>query len=181
MTSPDDPLPADPLEVVPHLAGLHRYARVLTRDAAAADDLVHDALLRAYERAGTFQPGRSLRAWLIGIVHNVFISGRRRAEAERRRDERLAEVSAQGGHGHDHRLMLREVALLFDALPDHQRSVAHLVLVEGLTYQEAALALDVPIGTIMSRLNRARAALRGEAPGARRARLHVVGGTDGTR
>jgi RNA polymerase sigma-70 factor (ECF subfamily) len=177
VTAPNEPLPTDPLEVVPHLSSLNRYARVLTRDATAADDLVHDALLRAYERAGTFQAGRSLRAWLFSIVHNLFVSDQRREQAERRRDARFAEVRAQSEHGQDHTLLLRELALRFDALPEHQRSVVHLILVEGLSYQEAAAALDVPIGTIMSRLNRARAALRGSGP-AVRAPLRVVGGQD---
>jgi len=153
------------VDVAAHLDSLRRYARALTRDEAAADDLVQEALLRALERAGTYRPGGSLRAWLAGIVHNRFVSGRRRQAAEARRDQTFADfrdTSVEGDQEHAAQLAL--VAARFDALPAPQRAALHLVAVEGLSYQEAATALDVPIGTIMSRLSRARAALRaGEA------------------
>jgi RNA polymerase sigma-70 factor (ECF subfamily) len=151
-----------PVDVVAHLDSLRRYARALTRDEAAADDLVQESLLRAIERAGTYRPGGSLRAWLAGIVHNRFVSGRRRQAAEARRNETLAGIRGEAvlDGEQEHAAQLALVAARFDALPDQQRAVLHLVAVEGLSYQEAATALDVPIGTVMSRLSRARAALR---------------------
>jgi len=163
-----------PGEVAAHLESLRRYARALTRDHAAADDLVQEALLRAIERAGTYRSGGSLRAWLAGILHNCFISGRRRQAAEARRDETFAGLHETAGQEGDqeHAAQLALVADRFYGLPEPQRSVIHLVAVEGLSYQEAASALGVPIGTVMSRLSRARAALR--APAGAIPRLRMV-------
>jgi RNA polymerase sigma-70 factor (ECF subfamily) len=160
--------------VVAHLDGLRRYARALTRDDAAADDLVQESLLRAIEGADTFRAGGSLRAWLAGIVHNRFVSGRRRQAAEARRDETFAGLreGSPGIASQEHAAQLALVSDRFDALPEPQRAVLHLVAVEGLSYQEAATALDVPIGTVMSRLSRARAALR--APAEQTPKLRMV-------
>ena len=167
----------DTESVQAHLAGLRRYARALTRDDAAADDIVQDALVRAIERSDTFRPGASLRAWLASIVHNVFVSTRRREAAEARRDEAFADLrpAAPDSGDQEHAAQLASVADGFHALPEAQRAVLHLVAVEGLSYQEAAAALDVPIGTIMSRLSRARAALRAPAK-VRPPALRIVGG-----
>lgn len=157
---------------------LRRYARSLARDRAAADDLVQDVLLRAYEKSGTFQPGRSLKVWLLAILRNAFISGIRRREAEAARDEDFAYQTADAIASSDpeQAVYLAQIAARFARLPEAQRSVLHLVAVEGFSYQEAADALEVPIGTIMSRISRARAALR-EADVALHP-LRIVGGKD---
>ena len=167
-----------PADVVAHLDGLRRYARALTRDDVAADDLVQEALLRAIERAGTFRAGGSLRAWLAGIVHNQFVSGRRRQAAEARRDETFVGIglATQDPGDPDHAAQLVWVAERFHDLPEAQRTVLHLVAVEGLSYQEAAAALDVPIGTVMSRLSRARATRRAPGAASRTPTLRVVRG-----
>lgn len=158
---------------------MRRYARSLARDDQDADDVVQDALVRAIERQDTFQPTRSRRQWLLAIVHNVFISGKRREAAEGRRDARFAETMvAHVDADQEHRVRLAHLAQAFAALPDLQRSVMHLVAVEGLTYQEAATILDVPVGTIMSRLARARAALRDHQTGPAETTLRLVGGQD---
>ena len=84
-------------DVIAQLAPLRRYARALTRDETQAEDLVHDALVRAYERRATFCAGANLRTWLLSILHNTFIDGRRQREAELRREAesiRLAETTA---------------------------------------------------------------------------------------
>lgn len=170
--------PSDVEAALPHL---RRYARALTKDIEAADDLVQDALLRAYEEAGSFRPDRSLRSWLLSIVHNRFVDIERRRAVEQKHQcspERLEAFSAQPSDP-DRRLYLRQVADRFAALPAEQRSVLHLVAVEGLTYQQTAETLGLPIGTIMSRLNRARERLRradSAAPDA--AQLRIVGGRD---
>jgi RNA polymerase sigma-70 factor (ECF subfamily) len=166
-------------DVEQQLPALRRYARALTRDAARADDLVQDALTRAYAQAHRFDARRSLRAWLLAIVHNQFVSGERRRLAEARRDAAFANFQAEAvaDAGQEHAAYLCEIAERFASLPEPQRAVLHLVAVEGLGYREAADALGVPIGTVMSRLSRARAALR--APEAcTRQRLHIVGGID---
>jgi RNA polymerase sigma factor (sigma-70 family) len=181
-------------DVIAQLAPLRRYARTLTRDETQAEDLVHDALVRAYERRATFRAGTNLRTWLLSILHNTFIDGRRQREAELRREaetSRLAEITAAPDQ--ESSVRLQQISRAFLTLPDEQRAVLHLVAIEGLPYKEAANALGIPIGTLMSRLGRARAALRAfEENGTRsavptlpapperptRPNLRVVGGAD---
>jgi len=148
-------------DVIGLLGPLRRYARSLTRDESQAEDLVQDTLVRAYERRSTFRPGGNLRGWLLSILHNTFIDDRRRHAAEARRAQSLAEhVESSTPAGQESRVRLQQVQQAFLSLPEEQRAVLHLVAIEGLSYQEAAATLDIPIGTLMSRLGRARAALR---------------------
>lgn len=159
------------------LAAMRRYARSLCADASRADDVVQDALLKAIEKRTSFDAQRSRRAWLLAIVHNVFVSGLRRQQAEAQRDQRFAEsLIEQTQVEPEQRGRLAEVARSFAALPESQREVLHLVAVEGLSYQQAAEVLGVPIGTVMSRLSRARAALRTLDTAERGASLRIVGG-----
>ncbi len=161
---------------------MRRYARSLARDEIVADDVVQDALLKALEKRHTFRMDGSPRRWLLSIVHNIFISARRREQAEARRDVRFAQTLVDRLEpDQEHAACLREVARAFAALPEHHRAVLHLVAVEGQSYQEAAAILEVPIGTVMSRLSRARAALRSpeRAAAARDGdRLRIIGGQD---
>ncbi len=165
------------LDEVPRLI---RYALALTRNREAAEDLVHDALVRAYDNHAGFRSDGNLRAWLLSIVHNAFIDDQRRRESEDRRIAGLAEIArTHEPAAQEHAATLNEVALAFADLSPEQRAVLHLIVVEGLSYQEAGEALGVPIGTIMSRLSRARAALREKpAQRERRAPLRLVGGTN---
>ncbi len=170
-----------PDDIEQQLPRLRSYARALTRDGGAADDLVQEALLRAYERASTYRPGHSLRSWLLSILHNLFIDQKRRETSEQRRNAKLTQLNdglvAQGGQ--EQAIYLREIADRFAGLPEEHRAVLSLIGVQGLSYQEAAVALGVPVGTVMSRLHRARAALREpEARAANVTRLHIVGGSD---
>ena len=142
--------------VVQHLVG-----NQLTRDETQADDLVHDALVRAYEHRATFRAGANLRTWLLAILHNTFVDRWRQREAEWRREaeiSRLAETTAPAEQ--ESRIRLQQIGRAFLTLPDEQRAALHLVAIDGLPYNEAARALGIPIGTLMSRLGRARAALR---------------------
>jgi RNA polymerase sigma-70 factor (ECF subfamily) len=180
-------------DVMAQLAPLRRYARALIRDETQAEDLVHDALVRAYERRSTFRSGANLRNWLLSILHNTFIDGYRRRQAELRREADaagLADLTFPAEQ--ESRLHLQQVSRAFVALPEEQRAALHLVAIEGLAYQEAANALNIPIGTLMSRLSRARAALRASEENKRSAKpvfpapadrpprpnLRVVGGSD---
>ncbi len=176
-------------DVLSQLPPLRRYARALMRDESAAEDLVHDALLRAYERRSSFRLGGNLRGWLLSILHNTFIDHHRRRLAEEKRDAEsalLAETALPAEQ--ESAVRLRQIQQAFLHLPEEQRAALHLVAVEGLPYQEAADALGIPIGTLMSRLGRARAALRSleeepasSAPSARvapRPHFRVVGGRD---
>jgi RNA polymerase sigma-70 factor (ECF subfamily) len=170
-------------DVTPHLGPMTRYARVLTRHAQDAEDLVQTALVRAYERRATFRRGDNLRTWLFAVLHNVFVDGWRRRAAE---EARIVAVTAFApGHAHpeqDDALHLREVFEAYLELPSQQRAAFHLVALEGLSYQEAAEVLGTPPGTVMSRLSRARQMLRhlqtedaGEKPAS--PKLRVVGGS----
>lgn len=168
-------------DVIGQLGALRRYARSLTRDGADAEDLVQDALLRAYERRSTFRAGADLRAWLLSILHNRFVDRMRTREAEAVRIGRVADLSPSALEApQDHVVRLAQVREAFLALPEDQRAALHLVAIEGLPYQEAAAALGVPLGTLMSRIGRARAALRAMEEGERdRPNLKIVGGRDG--
>jgi RNA polymerase sigma-70 factor (ECF subfamily) len=143
---------------------LRRYARVLRRNHDDADDLVQDTLERAWSRAGLWPGVGDMRTWLFSIMHNLHVDALRRG--------RLETVDL-GGEALDlpdalavsERLDLQALQRAFDALPADQQAVLELVAVQGLGYAEAALALGVPIGTVMSRLSRARDRLRqGLAP-----------------
>jgi len=159
----DPPLPQpDLLAAIPRL---RRYARVLTGDVNRADDLVQDTLARAWEKRRLWTAGSDLRAWLFTIMHNVFINQRALA----RRDQQ--QVSLDGGEGDEAwqipvragqytKVELMEVVQHVGRLPADQREVLLLAAVEELRYEEIAQALAIPVGTVMSRLSRARAKLR---------------------
>lgn len=150
-----------PTDILEEMPSMRRYARSLTRDESAADDVVQDALLKALEKRHAFRPNGSRRRWLLAIVHNIFISDRRREKAEARRDSRFAETLTDLLEpDQEHSVCLQEVAQAFATLSESHRAVLHLIAVEGQSYQEAAIILDIPVGTVMSRLSRARAALR---------------------
>ena len=165
-------------DVIGQLSSLRRYARSLVRSSTDAEDLVQDALVKAYERRSTFRSGASLRNWLLSIVHNTHIDRRRSAIARQRREETVqmeADIAYPAGQEHSVRLM--QVREAFMNLPDDQREALHLVAVEDMSYQEAAETLGIPVGTLMSRISRARAKLRSFEETARPpVHLKLVGG-----
>lgn len=150
----------DELEL--HIASLRRYAWVLCGNHADADDLVQECLVKAIATAHTYKRGRSLRAWLFSILHNTFVSQRRqfarRARASRFIDSALKDAEVPANQ-EKHMEAEDTLSMLSHLTPD-QQSVLVLIAVEGLSYAEAAEALDIPIGTLMSRLARGREALR---------------------
>ncbi|GIX17024.1 MAG: DNA-directed RNA polymerase sigma-70 factor [Rhodothalassiaceae bacterium] len=143
---------------IPHL---RRYARALTRDPDDADDLVQDTLERAIARLDQFQPGTDLRSWMFTIMHNLFIDGCRRA---RRRGESveiedwMANASAEPSQLDA--VTVREVIEKMDHLSPHEREVLEKVAIDGMKYEEAAAELGVAVGTVKSRLFRARESLK---------------------
>jgi RNA polymerase sigma-70 factor, ECF subfamily len=167
-------------DIVGQLPALRRYARSLARNPADAEDLVHDALLRAHQRRATFRSGSRPLPWLIAILQNTFIDGLRRTGAQRRREGETADLFEEGlNPSQEHAVRLTQIRRAFDRLPDDQRAALHLVAIEGLTYQDAAEALSIPIGTLMSRIGRARAALRSFEDGVTdRPALRLIGGRD---
>ncbi len=140
---------------------LRRYARALARDVAAADDLVQDCLARALGKLHLWQEGTDLRAWLFTILHNQYVNQVRRAVREgaavglSETEPMLTRAPHQG-----RRLELRDLERAMAKLPEEQRSVILLVGLEGMRYEEVAEVLDVPVGTVRSRLSRGREALR---------------------
>jgi len=146
---------------IEHLSAMRRYARALSGRDESADDIVQDALVRAYEGASSFRSGTSLRNWLLTIVRNCFLGEIRRRKADDARHLQLAETLAdQAAPDQESQAYLGQVVSRFLQLPDTQREVLFLISIEGMSYLEAAELLDVPIGTVMSRLSRARATLR---------------------
>ncbi len=139
---------------------LRRYARALLRDAWAADDLVQDTLERAWHRQSQFAPDTNLRAWTFSIMHNLFVGQLRRNDPIRGADDEHA-LDAHAAQPQGDPIMALEIMRLIALLPDDQRAVLLLVAVEEFSYSEAAQTLGVPIGTVMSRLARARERLRG--------------------
>nr|WP_276597413.1 sigma-70 family RNA polymerase sigma factor [Pelomonas aquatica] len=141
-----------------HIPALRRYARLLTGDATQADDLVQDTLERACRKWSLWRPGTALRPWLLSIMHNLHVNLLRDwhlDDGHATLDDlhELPDPAAPAGERLD---LERALA----ALPPGQRAVMLLVAVEEYTYAEAAGILDLPIGTVMSRLHRGREALR---------------------
>lgn len=149
-------------ELHAHITSLRRYAFVLCRNHADADDLVQESLTKAIAAAGTYQAGRDLRAWLFSILHNTFVSHKRqyarRARAARFLDATLPEAGIQPVQ--EKHVEAQHTLNMLSRLTPQQQSVLVLIAVEGLSYAEAAEALDIPIGTLMSRLARGREELR---------------------
>jgi RNA polymerase sigma-70 factor (ECF subfamily) len=141
---------------------LRRFARYMTREADYADDLVQECLARAIASIATWQPGTNLRAWLFVILKNVFRNDKRREQHDLAYRNTLENdpPPLDGGADQHHRLLLSEVQDAFMRLPDEQREILMLIAVEGLRYEEAAEVLNIPVGTVKSRLSRARTALR---------------------
>jgi RNA polymerase sigma-70 factor (ECF subfamily) len=160
-TEPAPRLPViDLLEAeIPHL---RRWARHLTRNSDNSDDLVQDCLLRAIANAASLRPGTDLRAWLFTILRNLFISDLR--TAKRRgltvSTDTLGDLSTPANQ--ESHIELNEVRNAFRQLGAEHRDVLLLVAIEGFSYEDAARVLSVPVGTIRSRLSRARQALRSQ-------------------
>ncbi len=155
---------------------------VLTRDADRAEDLVQESLVRALAGASTWQPGANLRTWLLSIVHNTCVSGWRREQSERRGLAQLFPDAAEPSEPPS-QIAVVEAHQVMGALlrlPDGARDILMLAAVEGLSYREIAEVQGVPLGTVMSRLSRAREQLRQQLaaappiPASRRPHLTVV-------
>jgi RNA polymerase sigma factor (sigma-70 family) len=147
----------DTRPLVAHVPSLRRYARALTGDAWAADDLVQDTLERACVKWRLWAVGTDLRAWLFTLMHNVFANQVRRAPPRAVVDiDDIAHELRSSDTGLDRTLDLQRCLLL---LPEDQRAVLLLVALEDLSYAEVARILTIPVGTVMSRLSRARARL----------------------
>jgi RNA polymerase sigma-70 factor (ECF subfamily) len=156
------------------LPRLRRFARALTRHPQDADDLVQLAVERALRRSDQWRPDSSLLNWMLGIVRNAWID---EVRSRRRRDAVFAPEDAAADVGEwsaERDVEIWSIQSALERLPEEQRLAVALVLVEGLSYVEAASVMNVPIGTLTSRLARGRLALQsmlsdkrasGRAPG----------------
>jgi RNA polymerase sigma factor (sigma-70 family) len=154
------------VQVEPLIPALRRYARALVRNRASADDLVQDCLERAVTRWHQRRDG-SVRAWLFTILHNLAADQFRQSASRGKHVpiEEAGESEFGGAAAQEHRLIYQDVLNKLAKLPEEQRNVLLLVAVEDLSYAEAAKVLNVPVGTVMSRLSRARERLRQEFDG----------------
>jgi RNA polymerase sigma factor (sigma-70 family) len=145
------------------LPRLRRYCIALAGSVADGDDLAQDTVERALKHLHTWEPGTRLDSWMFRIAKNRFIDGRRSARRVRMvavdAPEQALEVSEDGARAMQARLELQDVSTALTALPGEQREAVALVLVDGMSYREAADLLAIPIGTLTSRISRAREAL----------------------
>ncbi|WP_426139628.1 sigma-70 family RNA polymerase sigma factor [Pseudomonas sp. DWP3-1-2] len=145
-------------ELIPRL---RRFAQSLTRNPSSADDLVQSSLEKALSAWGSKRPEGDLRAWLFSILYRQFLDAHRRS----RRYTRMLELFTGGAEDHyqpsvERTVVAQSTLVAFERLNTEQRALLLWISVEGLSYKEVAEILDVPIGTVMSRLSRARQALR---------------------
>lgn len=155
--------------IVSEIPSLRAYARLLVRNRAQADDLVQECLERAWSRSHLFRTGGDMRVWLFTILHNLHVSALRQAQRRpatvplTEHDENLV-VAPRG----DLRVELTDLDRALTELPTDQRAAVLLVGMEDMSYEQAAAVLEIPVGTLMSRLHRGRKQLRslmsGEAP-----------------
>ena len=158
------------VELIPRL---RRYARALTGERVSADDLVQDTLERAWTKLHLYRRGTDLRAWLFTVMHNVHVNKLRSSRPTEELDDEAAELAQRPSQGDA--LLVRDLDRSIALLPAEQRSVLLLVALEEMSYEDVARTLGIPIGTVMSRLSRAREKLRAMMHGQPvAARLKVV-------
>jgi RNA polymerase sigma-70 factor, ECF subfamily len=157
----DAPPPPGGEDVLEHVTALRRYALLLVGEAADADDLVQECLLRVIGQSRAWRPVRDMRAYMFATLHNVFVDGHRRRRS-RQTEIPIETVVADlvSPPSQTKWLEVRDMVAALAQLPAEQREVVLLVGLEGMSYMDAAKVLNVPIGTVMSRLSRGREALR---------------------
>ncbi len=150
-------------ELEPLLPRLRRFGLALSGSQDEGDDLVHAAIERALSKSEQWQPGTRLDSWLFKIMQNYWKDTVRKRKQDKKKlalDSAAADHSVDGRRITETLLMLTKTREQFAQLPEEQRMVLALVVIDGHSYQEAADQLEIPIGTLMSRLYRAREALR---------------------
>ncbi len=149
----------DSQAILAEIPRLRRSARALRGDRAAADDLVQDTLERAWSRLEQWRPGSDLRAWLFGIMHNLRVDQLRRHTLQTQAvDDGDCDLPTRPTQTDG--LELKDLESALNQLPDEQREVVLLVALEDMAYADIAAMLDIPAGTVMSRLARGRERLR---------------------
>jgi RNA polymerase sigma-70 factor, ECF subfamily len=146
------------VKLIPHLRA---FARTLTGDAAQADDLAQDAMIKAWDARKSFQLGTNMKAWTFMILRNQFYSDKRRSWRQIQLDQEAAERTLVAVDNPESPLALDELRLAMAMLPDEQREALILVGAGGFAYEEAADICGCAVGTVKSRASRARKALQG--------------------
>ena len=162
-------------ELVDNVRALRRYATVLCGSSSDAEELVQDTLVKALENSHSWDSKRELRKWLFAIMHNAFVSKLRRRQTQQRVISLQTDAMRQ--HSEPNQLAHLELSETMQALyelPDEQKEAVILISLEGMNYEDAAKLLDIPIGTLMSRLARGREALRDATHRESRQRLRSV-------
>jgi RNA polymerase sigma-70 factor (ECF subfamily) len=145
-------------DLIEYLPRLRRHARALTRDVTQADDQVQETLERALAKLDLWRPDTDLRAWLFTLMHNLFVNQLRANKLQETDLDAAKDIPVNGGQMDA--MTLRDIRAGLSHLPAEQRKVILLVGLEQFGYAEAARILDVPLGTLMSRLSRGRERLR---------------------
>ena len=144
------------------IPALRRYAVSLLRDRQEVDDLVHDCILRALDRLHTRQRDAEMRPWLFAILHNLYVSRIRQGRARGRMEplDSISELALTVSPRQEDQVVAQDIMQAVERLPESLRTVLILVTVEDLSYGEVSQVLNIPIGTVMSRLSRARERIR---------------------
>lgn len=144
------------VDLVEHLPSLRAFARSLIRDHARADDLVQEALMKAWAARDSYKQGTNLRAWLFTILRNSYYSGLRKSKREVGDPDGELGARLAVGPSQDHAVALADFQEALDGLPPDQREAIILIGAAGLSYEEAASITGCAVGTVKSRVNRAR-------------------------
>lgn len=159
----DDNADAFGKQITEFLPALRRYALSLTRNPSSADDLVQDCVTRALTKQDLFKQGTNLRAWLFSIMHNLYISGVRKISVRREVSDPEPALNAMSTPARQtDTVLLKSVSSRLNKLPEQQRVILSAIAIYGFSYEEAAQMLDIPVGTVKSRCNRARATIRSQ-------------------
>ena len=153
-------------EMTASLPALRRFAQSLCRQRDMADDLVQETMVRAWSSRHTFQPGSKFRPWVFTILRNQFYSAARKRSRSAPWDPEAAERILIQQPNQEEGLHLEDIEVALGQLPNTQREMLMLIAGAGMSYEEAAIATDCKIGTVKSRINRGRAAIRAIIDGA---------------
>jgi RNA polymerase sigma-70 factor (ECF subfamily) len=144
-------------QLITEMDRLKRFAWKLTRNNADADDLLQNTVLRAYEKKHLFQEGSNVFSWTSKIMYNIFVTDyRRKVKFESQYDPEPYLEKQQDVVNHEDTVMMNEVSMAMKQLSDEHRNILVMITIQGMKYDEAAEKLNIPVGTVRSRLSRAR-------------------------
>lgn len=147
-------------QLITEMDRLNKFAMKLTRNHADAEDLLQNTILRAYEKKDLFEEGSNVFSWTSKIMYNLFVTGyRRKVKFESQYDPEPYLDKKEANVDHDDMVMMQEVGEAIKELSDEHRDILVMITIQGMKYDEASEKLNIPVGTVRSRLSRARAIL----------------------